>query len=75
MDLREITEAFTILFVGSETIIRAYQSNISDFEDAIQEQCAKLNDVDLIITSNKKLIKQSIVKAMTLEDFLQVQGG
>jgi len=71
-DMKKMSDLLTILTVNREVVEHAYNSKMADLEDAIQEQCAKRSNVDVIITSDKKLIKQSMLKAMTLDDFIEM---
>lgn len=43
-----------------------------DFEDCLQDECAKEINADYIITRNVQDFKQADVKAVTPEDFLEI---
>lgn len=52
-----ITSLFTfisILGVDSKVILKPLKSDIRDFEDAIQANAAYINQIDYLITRNKK---------------------
>lgn len=42
----------------------------NDFEDAVQYAVAKSNNVDVIITNNKKDFEKNAISIMTPEEFL-----
>lgn len=54
---------------GEESIL-AIDSNIKDYEDAMMEETAFNNQVDVIVTRNKKDFKNSRVPAITPEEFI-----
>jgi predicted nucleic acid-binding protein len=60
-----------ILGINKDTIIFAIHSNFSDFEDAVQNAAAELNQIDLIITRNTKDFKRGKIPAQTPTDFLK----
>jgi predicted nucleic acid-binding protein len=49
----------------------ALVSDFKDFEDAIQYQTAAVNDLDLIITRNKKDFKNSALPVLTAKEYLK----
>ena len=59
-----------ILKVTEISIKNALISNIKDFEDAIQVEIAKENNIELIITRNYKDFKNSDIKVLTPKEFL-----
>ena len=63
-------ESFKILSVTKKEISKAFNSSMTDFEDALQAFCSKRANVKLIITRNIKNYKNSSVKAVTPEEFL-----
>jgi predicted nucleic acid-binding protein len=52
-------------------IEKGLASNFSDFEDALQYNCALKADCDILITRNAKDFKGSSIPVMTGEEFLQ----
>ena len=48
----------------------ALVSDFTDFEDAIQYQTALDNDLEIIITRNKKDFKNSIIPVLTAKEYL-----
>jgi predicted nucleic acid-binding protein len=74
-DVRKILIKFKILVdvlaVDDKIIELALVSDFKDFEDAIQYYSAVENDLDLIITRNKKDFKNSILPVLTANEFLK----
>ncbi len=62
--------SFKILSVTKMQIKQAFNSPMTDFEDALQACCAKKANAKLIITRNIKDYKNSPVRAVTPEEFL-----
>lgn len=60
-----------ILGINKDTIIFAIHSNFSDFEDAVQNAAAELNQIDLIVTRNIKDFTGSKIAVQTPTDFLK----
>jgi predicted nucleic acid-binding protein len=59
--------------VNKEVILNALNSGLSDFEDAVQIQCAVLNYISIIITRNKSDFKTKEISVLTPEEFLVYQ--
>lgn len=68
--LLDIVSIFDVLGIDKKIVINALNSNIKDFEDAIQSLAAEVNQVDVIITRNKKDFKESAVQVFTPKEFL-----
>ncbi|TCD10223.1 PIN domain-containing protein [Pedobacter frigidisoli] len=60
-----------ILGVNYDTIIFALHSNFSDFEDAVQNAAAELNQIDIIITRNTQDFINSKIRVLTPTEFLE----
>jgi len=58
--------------VDEKVIDRALNSGFSDFEDAIQYQCAMENNLDFIITRNKADFKKSRLSVLDAEEFIEM---
>lgn len=59
--------------IKHESIVAALErEEFSDFEDCLQDECAKGIKADYIITRNIKDFKQSNVPAITPEQFLEI---
>lgn len=69
--LKEIVQVFDVLGVDKTIVRNALDSNIKDFEDATQSLAAEVNQVDVILTRNKKDFKRSSVKVLTPKEFLE----
>lgn len=55
--------------VTKRELLTALTTKIKDYEDAVQHECAKLiNEIDYIITRNKKDYKQSIITVLSSEE-------
>ena len=62
--------SFKILSVTKKQIKQAFNSSMSDFEDAVQAFCAKNAGAKIIITRNIQDYRLSPVKAVTPKEFL-----
>ena len=71
--VEEFISVFKLLKVSKADIKYAFSGVMKDFEDAVQSKCAKNHGIKLIITRNIKDFVNSPVKAMTPEDFLNIQ--
>lgn len=60
-----------IVGVDKDIVIQALESEMADFEDAIQVFSAKSNLIDLVITRNVADFASSGMKAMTPQEFIQ----
>ncbi len=69
--LRDILEIFDVLGVDRKIVKEALDSEIKDFEDAIQFCAAKGHNLDVIITRNTKDFKGSQLKVLTPKEFLK----
>ena len=67
-----ILQYINVLPVNQHSIYNAFNSKITDFEDAIQVETAKENNVDLIITRNIKDFKNSTIKVLTPTEFTKL---
>ncbi len=62
-----------VIQVDTDIIDRALNNdNFGDFEDCVQYECAKLANVDYIITGNIKDYKENDVACVTPEAFLNL---
>ncbi len=66
-------EKLTILSVTKAEIKKAFDSQMNDFEDAVQAFCAEKAGAKLIITRNTKDYALSPVNAITPSDFLKTR--
>lgn len=63
-----------VLPVTHEAIIEALKLDFSDFEDAVQHQCAVANQCECIITRNREDYKKSKLNIYNPEEFLALLG-
>lgn len=71
--LRQLCEIFAIEGIDSKKIITAIEnSNFTDFEDCLQDECAVSAGADYIVTRNIKDFLTAKVKAILPEDFLKL---
>ncbi|HUX21703.1 MAG TPA: PIN domain-containing protein [Spirochaetia bacterium] len=68
--IRTITDSITILPVDAGTVRKAIDSKFSDFEDAMQYFAAEHENIEIIITRNKKDCKKGTITTMTAEEFI-----
>jgi predicted nucleic acid-binding protein len=72
--LLELVEIIDIIGVDQRTIINALYSGWDDFEDAVQAQSAIENEIDIIITRNKKDYQPiGQIQILTPADFIESQ--
>lgn len=70
--LKTIFEIFDVASASQKEIIDAIKKDeFADFEDCLQDKCAKNISADYIITCNVKDYENSEIEAITPNDFLQ----
>ena len=65
-----ILDIFSAISVNEKILRSALDSNISDYEDAVIEQCALKENIDYIITSNISDFKKGKVNSITPSEYL-----
>lgn len=71
--LKDICEIFTVASATQEEIIAAIEnSDFIDFEDCLQDKCAKQVGADYIITCNIRDFENSEIPAITPDKFFQI---
>ena len=60
-----------IVGVDKYAVINALHSSMKDFEDAIQAETAHRNDINIIITRNKKDFQTANLQVFTPTEYLQ----
>jgi len=70
--IRKFKSIVKILDLESRLVDLALDSDFKDFEDAIQFQTAIVNNLDAIITRNKRDFKKSAIPVYTTEEFLEL---
>ncbi len=69
--LKKLLIILDVLTIDKRMIVAALNSDFKDFEDAIQNYAAEINDkVDIIITRNTKDYKKSKLAIMNPQEFL-----
>ena len=72
-NLRDICEIFQVASVSQKEILKAIDKDVfSDFEDCLQDKCAKEIGADYIITCNIKDFEHSEIPAINPMDFLKL---
>jgi predicted nucleic acid-binding protein len=66
-----LVEMIKILAIGGEAVKFAVNSELKDFEDALQVYTATQNNCNAIITRNIKDYKQATIPVLTAEQFLR----
>lgn len=68
--MNDLLQLFEVAGVDRAIIFAALQSDMNDFEDAIQSETALINRIDFIITRNSKDFIKSKIPALTPNDFI-----
>jgi predicted nucleic acid-binding protein len=66
----ELLENIDVIGVNRDDIISAFDLGFNDFEDALQSACSEKEQVEFIITRDKKDYKRSKILAIDVEDLL-----
>ena len=71
-NLKDICEIFTVATASQAEILDAIEKdNFTDFEDCLQDKCAKNIGADYIITCNVRDFENSEIPAITPVDFIK----
>ena len=71
--LRDLLSVVTVTAANhDEVLIAVNRSGFKDFEDCLQDACAKEVGADYIITRNGKDFEDSVIPAISPKDFLEV---
>lgn len=70
--ISNLIEIIDVIGVDRQVIIESLASKITDFEDVVQSVSSLLNNIDYIITRNQKHFSESVVKAITPKEFLDL---
>ncbi|MDD4144971.1 MAG: PIN domain-containing protein, partial [Prolixibacteraceae bacterium] len=62
--IKGLIEVVEVIGIDKDIIIKALTSGIQDFEDAIQTCAAELNEIEVIITRNKKDFTNTSLKIL-----------
>ncbi|MCL2272830.1 MAG: PIN domain-containing protein [Treponema sp.] len=72
ISLSGIMNQFKIIEVNKIILEKSLYSEIDDFEDAVIEVSASMNNIDYIITRNIKDFKKSKVKTITPDELIAI---
>lgn len=64
--------AVQVLSIQSEDCLKALNSSVADYEDAVISEVASREGIDYIITRNTKDFQNSTVKAVTPSEFIKI---
>ena len=70
--VKDLLVSMKICEINSKILQTAINSPITDFEDAVQHECAVSENLDAIVTRNTKDYKNASVKVYSPNEFLQV---
>lgn len=69
--LISLIQILEVIGIDKDIVIQALESDVPDFEDAIQVFSAKSNSINLIITRNKADFANSGIKILDPQEFIQ----
>ncbi len=70
--IKDLLEVFNVLDTTNADCRNALRSSIQDFEDAVLVESAIRENIDVIVTRNKKDFKNSPIKIYTPAEFLKI---
>lgn len=70
--VRTFLAIVSVIEIRESDIHAAFDSDMNDFEDAVQAFCAKRNKMDYVVTRNKKDFAMSPVLAILPDEALQL---
>ena len=70
--IKKILKLLEIENVGKTTVVKAIESDFSDFEDGIQNYCAQESGHKVLVTRNTKDYQKSQLSIMTPREFLSM---
>ena len=68
--LRKLMDLFDIASVNRTVLEGAFQSRVTDFEDAVLEQAGRLAGAEMIVTRNQSDFRQACLKVLGPDEFL-----
>ena len=72
--VRDLQISMKIIEINGLILHKAINSLMSDFEDAVQHECAAAENLDAIVTRNTKDYKNAAVKIYSPIEFLQTMN-
>ncbi len=73
--IRHLLELLVVIPFGPQECIISAESNEPDFEDGLIRAAAELNDIDFILTRDRKAFNYSHVRKLTCEEYLEIVAG
>ncbi len=70
--VQDLLIAAKVCKIDIRTLQNAHNSPITDFEDAVQHECAVAENLDALVTRNTKDYKNSSIKVYSPTEFLQI---
>jgi predicted nucleic acid-binding protein len=70
--VKYLLQIIDVVSVTKTDIFKSFELKYTDFEDALQTQCAKKAKADYIITRNEKDFKDKSVKVISPEKFVEL---
>jgi predicted nucleic acid-binding protein len=70
--VKDLLNAVEVCQTDFQTLQNATNSLITDYEDAVQHECAMIENLDAIITRNAKDFANAIIKVYSPTEFLQL---
>ena len=70
--VQDLLIAAKVCAIDDKILQDAHNSPITDYEDAVQHECAVAENLDAIVTRNLKDYKNSTVKVYSPTEFLQI---
>lgn len=71
--IENLIEVVEVVGIDKYVITEAFTLELKDFEDAIQASAAELNEIEIIITRNKKDFENTALMIFTPKEFLSLQ--
>ena len=68
--LKDLLKAFEVLIIDKDSIYDAIFSSLKDFEDAVQIMACRREEINLILTRDKKDFKNEWIEVQTPEEYL-----
>jgi predicted nucleic acid-binding protein len=72
--LRDLLTILSVATEGHNDIVQALEADFSDFEDAVQHQCAQSNGCDAIVTRNIEQYRTASIAVYTPQEFVATLG-
>ncbi len=66
----DLLDRVAVIGIDREDIVAAFELAFTDFEDALQSACSEREQIDLIVTRNKKDFSKSKVAVEDISDFI-----